>query len=148
MLFYWAERSTWIASEVPARGNFHSATLVECVAPPCDPVQEDGTYTISRRDSRRHITLFDVEHAVIDRYQYQWRDSALDLLKVNPQVEAMRTTDWLPMWLSTTAWCATPTVPPSSAPSDCPLQNLPIGPCAGEWSCVSNVCAWDCGVAR
>ena len=39
-------------------GTFHAATVVECFAPPCNPVQQDGAYAISWRDSRRYITLY------------------------------------------------------------------------------------------
>lgn len=131
--------------------TFHSATTVECFAPPCDPVQDDGMYKLYWRDSRRFIALYN-RAEIIARYQYEWRDNALYLLRVSANTEAAPNAAWLPMWLSNTAWCANPTLTPSaptaSAPNDCQLQNLPIGPCAGEWMCVSNTCNWDCAAQR
>jgi hypothetical protein len=128
-------------------GTFHSTAQVECVAPPCNPVQDDGTYKISSRDSRNYITLYHADDVLMGHYQSESRDSSLRLLKVAPGGEGMPRTGWLSMWLSGVAWCSsyTPSAPTGSAPSDCELQNLPIGPCAGQWSCVSNVCNWGCG---
>lgn len=132
-------------------GTFHSATLVECVVPPCDPVQEDGMYKISWRDSRRFITLYNTENVITARYQYEWKDNVLRLLKLaSPGVESVPSANWLQMWLSNVAWCANPTAsaPTVTLPDDCQLQNLPIGPCAGQWSCVTNACSWSCAAPR
>jgi hypothetical protein len=131
--------------------TFHMATNVECVIPPCDPVEQNGTYRLSVQQARQYMTLYNTESAVIARYQYAWRESSLYLWKVNPTGEAMEPSTGLQMWLSTTAWCASPTVsvaPSVIAPSDCDLQNLPIGPCAGQWSCETNVCTWSCFAPR
>jgi hypothetical protein len=120
-------------------GSFHSATFVECIAPPCNPVQEDGSYRISWRDSMRYMALLDTAGTVINRYQYELRDGALRLLRQSKTIENAEgpRPGWQVMRLDTTSWCA--------ASSDCDLQNLPIGPCAGQWSCGENVCNWACG---
>jgi hypothetical protein len=117
--------------------SFHSTRVVVCVTRPCNPVPQDGEYRVSTLDGRNYITLYRADQ-VIDRYEYQIQADTLMLLRsATNAAEGAGGCGWVSMHRTTAAWCA--------ASSDCALQNLPIGPCAGEYICSgSSVCNWSC----
>jgi len=115
-------------------GTYHAQMVVWCIIIPCNPVEEDGRYTLFRRDSLTYFQTYDTSGTAIARYQYQLRGDTLNLRRLAPSAT------WTTMLRSPAAWCATN--------QDCALQDLVIGPCAGQYICTEgNICNWQCGPA-
>jgi hypothetical protein len=113
-------------------GTFHSGMVVACVRPPCYPVTQDGTYKLEMREGYKYLRLFDTLGEPAGSYQYALRGDTLRLRRMGGVGGT-----WQSLMRDEKSWCA--------APSDCSLQNLPVGPCGGEWSCAQNACWWQCG---
>lgn len=112
-------------------GTYHRGTLVACVTGPCNPASDDGKYTLWYRGGESFMTLYpDSRTASEERYQYYLRGSALRITRIgDPAWMTLGKTDGA-------AWC--------DVTNDCALQNLPVGPCATDWYCATNVCTYSC----
>lgn len=113
-------------------GTFHSGKVIACAGftTPCDPAQQDGVYRLSSRDSYQIMSFYDPGGTLLERYQYEIAGDSLRLRRLEMK------SAWRTLERANVAWCA--------APSDCALQNLPVGPCAGTWMCEENACSYTC----
>jgi hypothetical protein len=115
-------------------GTYRARQVVVCVAPPCRDVEQDGRFTLLRRDALTFLQTYDATGAVNGRYQYMLAGDTLSLRKLGA------TDTFTPMARSQAAWCA--------VTQDCALQDLQIGPCAGQYICTTtSLCNWQCGAA-
>lgn len=114
--------------------TFHLEEGVECIHAPCIPPALDGLYKMGTKDGSPVLVLMnkDTTSAPAEYLRYMLRG---DVLYLAP---ATRYSTWQALRRTEDqAWCA--------VPNDCALQNLPIGPCAGQWYCPANVCKYACG---
>ncbi|NUQ75996.1 MAG: hypothetical protein HUU21_20850 [Polyangiaceae bacterium] len=116
-------------------GTFHYGMAILCASPPapCGPADEDGFYKLVQRQKSRFIELYNMKGILRARFEYMLGGDTL----------RMRRTDtgggqWRSMIRSEDAWCA--------LPSDCGVQNLNEGTCAGAWDCVWGVCDYRCSL--
>lgn len=110
-------------------GTYHRGMMVACFTAPCNPVQEDGYYSLWIRDRGTYMTLYSHDGAV-DKYAYGLAGNTLRIRRLGEST-------WTSMTRTVDAsWCG--------EPADCELQNLPVGPCAGAWYCGLNVCSYSC----
>jgi len=116
-------------------GTFHAATAVVCFAAPCNDPEQDGRYTLFRRETVTFFELYPLRgDQSLGRYQYALQGDTLSLRKFTPSAS------WTPMQRSPAAWCATN--------HDCAVQDLLAGPCAGQYVCADrNICNYQCGAA-
>jgi hypothetical protein len=115
-------------------GTYHAKMVVWCFTLPCNPVEQDGRYTLFRRESLTYFQTYDASGTMNGRYQYLVRGDTLNLRNL------IASSTWTTMLRSPTAWCATS--------QDCALQELVIGPCAGQYICTEgSTCNWSCGPA-
>lgn len=111
-------------------GTYHSGTPVACIAAPCPPVAEDGQYTIWRRDGGTYMSLYPEDQRAPTRYQYAHVGDSLRMKRLGDG-------QWISLQRTQNAsWC--------EEPKDCSLQNLPVGPCASQWRCESDLCRYSC----
>jgi hypothetical protein len=114
-------------------GTYHRGMIVGCTATtPCTPAAADGRYTLWQRDAGTYMSLYPFDRTgAVEHYRYALQGSTLRLLPLGSAtwMSLQRTED--------AAWCG--------VPEDCSLQNLPVGPCASQWRCVSSVCSYSCG---
>ncbi len=114
--------------------SFHSDTVVACansnVTSPCNPVAQDGVYKLYKLEDRTYVALYNKDGSQLQRYQYIKREKTLQLRRLAPEAP------WRSLDQAVNAWCG--------AAADCALQNLPVGPCAGEWACGSSMCKYEC----
>lgn len=116
-------------------GTFHYGMAILCASPPapCGPAEEDGYYKLTQRASARFLELYNMKGILRARFEYELRGDTM----------RMRRTDtgggqWRSMVRSEDAWCA--------LPSDCGVQNLKEGTCAGDWECAWSVCDYRCSL--
>lgn len=115
-------------------GTYHSAQVVYCLIGPCPPVATDGRYRLELRSDASFLTLMTDESEIVAKYQYALVGETLRLRNVYTPTT---TGAWQSMERAVKAWCATDT--------DCATQNLPTGPCAGEWMCgAESTCSYQC----
>lgn len=113
-------------------GTYHRGSVVACVTAPCYPTAEDGAFMVGSRDGHTYLALYPEDRSAIDRYQYAFREGTLRLKRM-----ADTSGQWFSMIKSEgAAWC--------DEDNDCHVQNLPEGPCATDWYCAANVCAYSC----
>lgn len=132
---------TWRAGDVKAGGTtlmvfktdgtFARGMAVVCATTPCPDVLAQGKYQTFTLDKHTFVTLQEND-MIIDRYEYRVIGETMRLLRIGKGG----------VWESVTKtmdkpWCA--------VPNDCSVQNLPVGPCAGQWLCGANVCNYQCG---
>lgn len=112
-------------------GRFHSEEAVICVKAPCPAITKDGTFRLFTRESRSYLELTATGAAQVPtRLEYALNKESL---RVRPLVVG---SEWYEMKHSGIAWCGTV--------RDCGAQALPTGPCAGDYACNTNTCAWQC----
>ncbi len=115
-------------------GTYHAMIFVTCMKTPCNDVEQDGHYALFRRHTLTYFQTYDASGMAIDRIQYALNGDTLKLRKLVPSGT------WTPMVRSPTAWCATD--------QDCATQDLPTGPCAGQYLCDDkSACNYHCGGA-
>ena len=115
-------------------GTYHARVVVACMVAPCRDVEQDGRYTLLRRESLTYFQTYDVTGTAKARYQYTLQGDVLSVRRLNSNSTATR------MVRSQAAWCA--------VTQDCALQELQIGPCAGQYICMdTGICNWQCGAA-
>jgi len=115
-------------------GTYHARQVVACVTLPCRDVEQDGRFTLLRRETINYLQTYNTTGEVNGRYQYILAGDTLSLRKLDS------TATFTPMLRSPAAWCA--------VNQDCALQDLQIGPCAGQYICATtSVCTWQCGIA-
>jgi len=113
--------------------TFHLEEGMECVHAPCDRTQMNGVYTLRSTTSGSSVlALMPTGHTTdqVEYLQYMVRE---DGLYVAPLTKGAT---WQLLRRSGQAWCG--------VTNDCALQQLPPGPCAGEWYCSSSVCDYTC----
>jgi predicted secreted protein len=129
---------TWIADVMVGRFQtltllddyrYHAERNVLCIKAPCNPVEDDGRFTIYTKDDRGYI-VFESNTADVQSFEYALRDNRLFL---RPLTEGGT---WYFLSRANSAWCDKST--------DCDLQNLPPGICSGDYACEESTCAWRC----
>lgn len=111
-------------------GTYHRGTVVACVTAPCIPPQDDGQYMLWVRGGQTYLSLVPDDGGTAERYQYTLRGDAMRIARLGER-------GWMSLQKTeNAAWCG--------EPMDCTLQNLPVGPCANEWHCMSNICSYSC----
>lgn len=115
-------------------GTAHWGMAILCAAKPesCGPVQEDGHYRLTQRESGNTLDLLDWKGNLRASFQYALTNDheTLRLRRVDTGGQ------WRSMKRSEPAWCA--------AADDCALQNTPVSRCIGAWSCAENACNHQC----
>lgn len=115
-------------------GTYHARMVAACIAPNCRDIEQDGRFALFRRETLTYFQTYDAAGAVNGRYEYRLENDALLVRKLGV------TDTFLQMLRAPTAWCA--------VNQDCALQDLQIGPCAGQYICTTaNFCNWQCGAA-
>ena len=109
--------------------RYHVAREVVCVKAPCNPIVEDGIFSLSGQDEHQLI-LFHDNTNVPQTYEYKLHDN---MLYIRPFQDGAQ---WSSLKKASTGWCAKFT--------DCDVQNLPPGICSGDYVCDDSVCAWQC----
>jgi hypothetical protein len=112
-------------------GTYHRATLVVCFREPCDPVQQDGLFRFSQEATRTYLDFYEMNSEQIERYDYSLHGDIMTLHA------AGRPGEEFTMQRAPVAWCA--------SAADCAVQNLAVGPCAGQYVCGRNMCNYQCG---
>jgi len=113
-------------------GTYHAMLNNACTPPRCVSLEQNGRYLLFRRETIAYAQFYDAGGSMIGRYEYALRGDTLSLRKFATQAR------WTPMVRSPAAWCATN--------QDCALQDLQIGPCAGQYICTTtSTCNWHCG---
>lgn len=123
-------------------GTFHSAKVVACITAPCNDIEQNGTYTLFRRDTFAYFELYErSSHTAVARYQYTLRGDTLNIRPLSiPTAPIAPTATWISMQRAPAAWCA--------ITSDCAQQDLTPGPCAGQYICTEkSICNYQCGAA-
>jgi hypothetical protein len=108
--------------------SYHKQEALVCVRYPCVGPQTNGLYRLMQRDGASYLVLMDDAGGAIERYSLLLKGDALYLEKSGEQRQTLQRSDC--------SWCA--------MPIDCTLQDLDVGPCAGEWTCASNACNYVC----
>jgi hypothetical protein len=116
-------------------GTYHRGMIVDCTTTPCTPPQADGRYRLWQRDADTYMSLYPVDTAgVVEHYRYVLAGDTLRLLRLDGGT-------WMSLQRTENeAWCG--------VPQDCSLQDLPVGPCASQWRCASNLCSYSCAPMR
>jgi len=114
--------------------TYHLEEGVECIRAPCILPEMNGLYKMGTKDGVPVLVLMDknTTSAPVEYLRYKY---TRDTLYVAPDSrlgtwQALKRTE-------AQAWCG--------VPNDCALQDLQIGPCAGQWYCPANVCRYACG---
>jgi hypothetical protein len=114
--------------------TFHLEEGLVCVRAPCPLPEVNGSYRVGQLNGDP-VLMLQAEvgdgRTQFDYLRYLFRD---DVLYVAP---VARYSMWQKLPRSEPAWCG--------VQSDCSLQNLDVGPCAGQWYCASNACNFSCG---
>jgi hypothetical protein len=113
-------------------GTFHTGKLVYCMIAPCPPFAGEGTYRLYQRDMTSLLVLDRPGHET-EIYRYMLSRDTMRLYRFGSG-------HWQTLHRKVPAWCG--------VPDDCELQNLPPGPCAGEYRCAEHACNFSCGIPR
>ena len=111
--------------------TYHIEKAIVCAKYPCERPQANGLYRFIKLGDANLLMLMDSAGRNVEMYKYLLREN---ILAIAPNVDMAR---WQSLTRSDVSWCG--------VPNDCPLQNLPVGPCAGRWVCPSNACNYTCG---
>jgi hypothetical protein len=116
-------------------GTFHAMMNSDCIGERCTSVEQNGRFVLYRKETITYFELYGATLRVpLGRYQYMLQGESLSVRKLGS------TDIFTPMARSPAAWCA--------VTQDCALQDLQIGPCAGQYICTTaNLCTWLCGPA-
>jgi len=109
--------------------TYHKEDGIACVRFPCDRPQENGLYRFAQRDGASLLLLVDDQGGEVETFKYLLKGDDLYLAGLTDR-------RWQVLPRASCAWCA--------VPRDCSLQDLPRGPCAGDWTCSSNACSYAC----
>jgi hypothetical protein len=112
-------------------GTYHRAMRVACFREPCDAVEKDGRYRFSSAARSTTLEFYQTNSEEVERYEYWQRGDTMGLHAVGRPGEGFS------MQRAPAAWCA--------RSEDCGVQNLPTGPCAGQYVCGQNICTYLCG---
>jgi hypothetical protein len=113
--------------------TYHKEMKIYCITAPCDPIEENGTFKLTKSGSNKYITLKNALHgAGTLKYRYTLSGDTLKLQRAG-------TTTWEALTRDGTGWCA--------VASDCDKQNLVLVMCVGQWSCATDRCSYQCGLA-
>jgi len=111
--------------------TYHMEEAVVCVRYPCVRPQVDGGYRYMQDNGVNYLALQDRAGRTTQVFKYKLSDNILYLAPRGTEVP------WQALPRSDRLWCA--------EADDCGLQGAPPNVCAGEWSCGSNVCNYQCG---
>lgn len=113
-------------------GTYHRGTVVGCsTSAPCTPAADDGAYMLWARSGETYVSLYPDDGGRVDRFQYVLKGEMMRITRLGEG-------NWMTLAKTINAsWCGEPV--------DCTVQNLPVGPCAGEWYCAHDVCGYSCG---
>jgi hypothetical protein len=110
---------------------FHRAQVVTCVAAPCNPAAQFGSYAFTKSGNTQYIRFNDNDGNLVDRYAYRLDGDQLSL-------RAVDAAGWQKLTLTADqAFCA--------EAADCEIQELPQPRCPGRWRCLENTCEFGCG---
>ena len=118
--------------------TFTATLQVECIAAPCNPVVETGTFLFTHGPTKRYIRLYAEDGSSIDRYQWKLT------LRGDLQLEQ----DGSSHWFSMTSDGVTPE-PDTSCAADTDCSGILPQFCrqcsdgstsCAHWSCVENAC--------
>ena len=113
--------------------RYHATRTVVCIKAPCNPIPEDGRFSLSEEDGHNLIDFTNNNDTMVSMtFEYIYRN---DTLYLRPYVEGGQ---WYFLNRANVAWCDKPT--------DCDLQNLPPGICSGDYVCRESACAWQCPI--
>jgi hypothetical protein len=112
-------------------GTYHRGMTAECTRGPCQ-IEDDGLFRLRVRGDDTYISLYpDRAIRAVADYHYVLAGETMRLWSLGDGI-------WMSLQKTEAgAWC--------SEPVDCNLQNLPVGPCASHWQCVSTYCRYECG---
>jgi hypothetical protein len=112
--------------------TFHLEEAVPCTQASCPRRSANGWYRLGNVDGNDVLTMVDERSRTPEQLRYMYWENVLYVAPVSRYY-----TWWQALPRSEPAWCG--------VPNDCTLQDLQVGPCAGEWYCASNACNYSCG---